>query len=266
MTKRTLGILACCGLVSTPAIAGVLMEMETVDGSGNASEHTTFRAQAGKIRMDDVESTGEPGMSTIFLGDQFIVLDHKKKKYFVIDQAMLDEVGTKMDAAMKQMHEQLASLPPEQRAMAERMMKGRMGVLPDDEPEPELRVEKIGSGKWQSETCAQYAVYKGAEKQQEVCAAALDDIEGAEEAMRAFQSMAAYIRKMTESLPMRAATGPNPGELIEKVGGFPVITTNYRMGNLATTTTLKAADEQSLDDGIFAVPDGYQREDLMRGH
>ena len=53
-------------------------------------------------------------------------MDHKDKSYIVMDEAMLDEVSAQMSEAMKEMEAQLASMPPEQRAMVEQMMKGQM--------------------------------------------------------------------------------------------------------------------------------------------
>ena len=251
-------------VVTAPALAGVTLEMVTVNSHGEEEYRTQFYAQDDKIRMDNGPNAGEPEMSTIFLGNEFIVLDHKETRYYVIDEAMMDEVGAQMNAAMKEMEKQLASLPPEQRAMAEQMMKGRMQGMMGDGQESKPRVEAIGTGKWRTSSCKQYAVFEGGRKTQEICAASLGTIDGADEAMQAFRNMAAYINKMTESLPMRGSTGPNPGELLDEIDGFPVVTKQYAGGSVADITTLENTSNEDVDAALFEIPEGYTRLDLLQ--
>lgn len=256
----TLSLLAFLPLLSH---AGVSMDLVTTNASGKETGRLNFLAEADKIRMDD-KSDGSRN-SMIFLGDSFIVLDHERKNYFVMDEAFVNEVSAEMSDAMKEMEKQLASLPPDQRAMAEQMMKGRMGQMMGQQQEaPAPRVESMGAGNWQDFDCEKFAVYEGGEKTQELCAAKLSDIDGAAEMMQAFRGMASFITKMVESMPMRANVGVNPGELMDQIQGFPVHTIDYSNGTAVGETSLESITEQDLDDGLFAVPDGYKREDPMR--
>ena len=252
------------GGLAAPAYAGVAMEMVTVNSNGEEQYRTQFYAQNDKIRMDNGPSAGKPEMSTIFLGNEFVVLDHRESRYYVIDEAMIDEVSAQLNAAMQEMEKQLASLPPEQRAMAEQMMKGRMQGMMGDSQEAKPRVEAVGTGKWRTSSCKQYAVYEGGRKTQEICAASLGAIEGSAEAMQAFRNMAAYLKKMTESLPMAGSAGPNPGELLDEIDGFPVVTTQYAGGKVADVTTLESTSNQDVDEALFMIPDGYTKLDLLQ--
>lgn len=245
--------------------AGVSMNLVSTDASGKETGRLNIYAQSDNIRMDD-EGQGSRN-SMIFLGDSFIVLDHKKKNYIVMDEAFVNEVSAQMSEAMKEMEKQLASLPPEQRAMAEQMMKGGMGQMmgqQQKEAPPPPRVEALGAGSWQDFDCEKFAVFESGEKTQEICAAGLKDIDGAAEMMQAFRGMAKFMTKMTESMPMRANPGLNPGELMDQIDGFPVHTLDYRNGELTGESSLESVIEQDLDDGLFSVPDGYVREDPMR--
>ena len=176
---------------------------------------------------------------------------------------MLDEVSAKMNEVMKEMEAQLASMPPEQRAMMEQMMKGRMqGMTAQQAPSPSAsRVEAKGGGEWKSYKCRQYAVFEGAEKVQDICAAELDEVDGADEVIETFRNMAAYITKMTESMPMGSDDRINPGELMDEIDGFPVHTIDYENGVVVGETLLDSVTEQDLDEGMFAVPEGYRRQD-----
>ncbi|MGI9236361.1 MAG: DUF4412 domain-containing protein, partial [Woeseiaceae bacterium] len=178
-----------------------------------------------------------------------------------------DKVSTKISDAMKQMEAQMANMPPEQRAMVEKMMEGRMQGMTDQKgaSAPPPRVEAMGSAKWNSYKCREYAVFEGEQKVQEVCAAKLDDVDGSDEVIEAFTAMAAYIKKMTESMPMMKNDGLNPGELMEQIDGFPVHTVDYLNGQVVREMSLDSVIEQDLDPDMFTVPKGYRREDPLAG-
>ena len=249
-------------LLSPLAFAGVVMDLVTMNASGLETDRTRIYAQGEMIRMDEV-SGDEAAGSMIFLGNEFLYVDHQDKSYIVMDEAMLDEVSTQISDAMKQMEAQLASMPPEQRAMMEQMMKGQMqGMTAQQAPSPSApRVEAKGSGEWKSYNCRQYAVYEGAEKVQDICAAQLDDVDGADDVIETFRNMAAYMTKMTESMPMGSDDRINPGELMDEIDGFPVHTIDYENGAVVGETSLDSVTEQDLDEGMFAAPEGYRRQD-----
>lgn len=253
-------------LLSPLACAGVVMEMVMKDASGQETTRSKIYAQSNMIRMDEVGS-GQSDASMVFRENEFVYLDHKDKSYIVMDEATLEKVSAKINDAMAEMEKQLAGMPPEQRAMVEQMMKGQMKGMMGKQgaPKPAPRVESMGNSEWLSYDCEQYAVFDGGEKTQEVCAADLDDIDGADEVMQAFRKMAAYITKMTESMPMMPKEGLNPGELMDQIGGFPVHTVDYENGKLVSESSLDSVTEEDLDKALFATPDGYRRQDVFGG-
>lgn len=264
MRKSVYLLVLAGGMLISPAYAGVEMEMVTVNSGGQEVNRTWFYAQGDGIRMDIVPRTDEPEMSTIFRGDdEFVVLDHEQKRYYIFDQATLDAMGEQMNAAMAEMEKQLASLPPEQRAMAEQMMKGGMQGMMGGDPAPEPRIEAAGSGTWQSSPCKKYFVFEGPTKTQEICASPLAAIEGASEAMRAFRQMTSFFKKMADALPMGGSADIDLGELLDDIDGFPVVTTQYQSGRIAEVTTLESATNEDIDPAKFSIPDGYARQDLL---
>jgi len=256
-------------LAAAPLSAGVALDMVTTDASGQIIEAMKVYAQSGKIRMDGVGQPADEQMSMIFLGEEFLVLDHANQTYIVVDAAMIAEVGSKMEVAMQKMEAQLANMPPEQRAMVEEMMQGQMQGLMGAQSEKRIppRVEQIGAGQWESKPCTQYAVYKGAEKTQEICAAPLDEIQGVGEAMSAFESMAGFMNALSESMPepMGSAMAENPMELIDQIDGFPVRRVDFSYGQIISETTLEGVVEQVLDESLFAIPANYTRQDPFTG-
>lgn len=266
MNKPVVATISTLLLLPTLGYTGVVMEMVTTDASGQETDRSRIYAQAEKMRMEQVQEDGKTD-SMVFLGDKFLYIDHDDKSYVVMDEAMLDEVSTQMSEAMKEMEAQLAAMPPEQRAMVEQMMKGQMqGMMQKQAPStPAFRVEAEGGGKWKSYKCREYAVYEGDSKVYDICAADLDEIDGADEVVETFRNMAAYISKMTESMPMRSGADMNIGELMDDIDGFPVHTVDYENGVAVSEMSLESVAEKDLDEGLFAVPDGYRRLDPMAG-
>ena len=81
--------------------------------------------------------TDFPGNSVIFRDQTMYFVDHEKKVCQKISKKELDALAGQLGAMMKQMEQ----LPPEQRAMMEKMMKGK---LPGGRKPPVLRVEPGG--------------------------------------------------------------------------------------------------------------------------
>ena len=265
MKKLPAALFSIFLLLSPLAHAGVQMDLVTRNTSGEETDRTRIYALAEMIRMDEVDGDKIKG-SMIFLGNEFLYVDHRDKSYIVMDESMIEDVSAQISDAMKQMEAELANMPPEQRAMVEQMMKGRMqGMMGQQKnASPGPRIEKMGSGKWQEYKCREYAVYEGPQKTQDICAADLDDIDGGEDVMKGFRGMAAYMRKMTESMPMMSEEQMNPGKLMSEIDGFPVHTVNYENGVVTGDVSLDSAIEVDLDPDTFAAPDGYRREDPFR--
>lgn len=248
-------------LLSQSAYAGAVMDMVIMDASGQEVGRAKIYAQSNRIRMDELGGE-HSDVSMIYLGDRLLYVDHDEKSYMVLDEAMMSDVSAQLNEAMAQLEKELAGMPPEQRAMLEEMMKGQLQDLMPTEsaPVPAPRIESRGSGKWQSYDCKEYAIFDGDEKIQEVCAAELDGIAGADEAMQAFASMGEYIVKMAESMPMMSGQF-NPGELMDEFDGFPVHTMDYENGELVTQSSLESISEKDLPPEMFAAPEGYRQQD-----
>jgi hypothetical protein len=244
--------------------AGVALDMVTKDMSGNGQERSQIYAQDGFLRLDSDGGPFAADVSLIFDGSRFLVMDHGEKTYIIMDEAMLTRMTDKMSEAMEQMKAELASLPPEQRAMAEQMMAGHMpGLMGDTEPPPPPRVEATGSGEWNGRACTMYDVFESDIKTQEICSAPLDEIEGAAEMMDTFQGMARFVKKLSESLPgpLGSSFNEHPGMVVELIDGFPVRTVEFRMGEPESEVLLEAIREETLPAKKFEVPDGYQLQD-----
>lgn len=256
-------------LFATSSYAGIALDMVRTDASGNETERNQIYAQGGMLRIDSTGGPFSSDVSMIFLGDRFLVLDHDEKSYIIMDEAMLEAVSSKISEAMQQMEAQLANLPPEQRALAEQMMKGQMQSVMGDQGSPASppSVEVIGPGEWQGRACTRYAVVQGPNLSQDVCSAPLDQINGAADMMQAFQGMAKFVKKLSESLPdpLASSISDNPGAIMDQIDGFPIHSVEYQFGQATGEVSLESIKEQELDESVFAAPEGYRLEDPLAG-
>ena len=56
------------------------------------------------------------------------IIDDSDKSYIVFDKATMEQLAKRIKAMREQMKEQLAKLPPEQRAQMEQLMGGEEGT------------------------------------------------------------------------------------------------------------------------------------------
>ncbi|NIL94245.1 MAG: DUF4412 domain-containing protein [Woeseiaceae bacterium] len=255
-------------VISAAADAGVALDMVSRDMDGKETERSQIYAQDGFLRLDSDGGPFASDVSLIFDGTRFLVMDHGEETYIIMDEAMLMEISNKMNEAMAQMEAQLATLPPEQRAMAEQMMKSQMGgMVRSQEPPAPPRVEKTGSGELNGRACTKFDVFEGDIKIQEICSAPLSQVNGAAEMMETYQGMAKFVKRLSESLPgpLGASFNDHPGMVAELIGGFPVRSVEYRMGQPVTEVTMESIKEEALNPGIFEVPEGYRLEDPFAG-
>jgi hypothetical protein len=251
--------------------AGGVLEMSTKNSSGAAVVANRMYAQAGKLRMDQMDAQGALQTSAIFQNNEMIVVNYADKNFHRLDEKTLAELGAQMQkasAAMKQMEQQMANMPPEQRAMMEKMMKGRMaGMAGMGAKPPVIRFEPGGMGTWQSYTCKNYTVYAGDQKTQEMCTVPASKVEGAEEFVAAARNMKEFFEKFKEALQMPgfANLAQNPAGVVGEVEGFPVHTKEFENGVLRQEKFLSSSKTENLSDSLFSPPQGFREEKFMPG-
>lgn len=242
-------------LVCSAAGAGVVVEMEVQGG-----EKETVYAHGEMARMDS--HAGGDDMSMIFRDETFWFLDHAAKTGQKIDEQGMSELTSQLAAVMKQ----LEQLPPQQREMMEKMMKGKMPGGMGEEPPPQ-RIDKGAAEQVGEYRCTVHTLYSGEEKVWEVCSAD----EGVEadmaEAMGAFRAMSQFAEKLQEALGQGPLAGmmKTPFSKIDDLNGFPVRVRSYdSQGRLVRESTLKSITRQDVDETIFEVPKGYKVKDLAK--
>jgi len=250
--------------------AGVVFEVETKDHkSGDSGVVQAF--VAGKnMKMLITSSDALDGNEMIFRGEnrEMIVVDHDGKSYMVIDEAMINSIGEQLSGVEAQMREALKNVPPEQRAMMEKMMKGRMPPQATGPARSKVELRRTSeSGNKNGYPCVKYEATLDGRKVREVWVTPWDNVEGGDEAVEAFEAMAEFFTKMRDSMPKFGGDengNDNPFEDMKELNGFPVLTYEYAAdGSLESESVLNSSARRTLGSEEFEPPSGYKQRQMM---
>ena len=266
--------LLCACLVSYQAIAGAVLKTETKEFHVDppAIGTTSMLADGGLLRVEiDSVSSSEDGL-IIYRGDrnELLVADSERLEYFVIDQQTMNQMAVQMREAMKQMDEMLKTLPPDQRAMAEQMMKQQMPALRSPARAPST-LQKTGKNDTiNGYDCEYYEVLSDGRKSREMCVAKWSDIDGGEEAADAMIGMSKFFESMHDAFAQASGSDfmGRQQEIfahMRQLGGYPVYARDYDdSGALEGESTLKSSRSEAIDAAMFEAPAGYRRQEMMQ--
>jgi hypothetical protein len=250
-------------LAAQVASAGVYVELVKHDiKAGTTQPEEKMYVQSGSGRFVDPE-----GRTTMIKGDTMYIIDDSDHSYIVFDKATMQAVAQKLNAAMDKMKEQMAKLPPEQRAQMEQMMGGAMGGAMSGKPRT---VEVANTGKADNvggRACKVWDVTRDSKLDQQICVVAYSALPGKEDFQALFANFAKVFEEMAKSVPMLSGMMTNEFSAQAKVGGFPVRQRNYdEQGKLVDEETLvKDWHEEAFPASMFEVPAGYKQKQLPMG-
>ncbi len=243
--------------LSSTVSAQVVIEMSsTVEGSVDR-----MYVKDGMMRVNS--QAGGTDSSMIFRGDEMLMLDHGSRSYYRFGQEEVAQMSEQMSEARRQMEEQLANVPPDQRAMIERMLGDRMAMM-GSAPEP-LRVERMGSSQAGDYSCTEYQVFRGDARQVEICAASVSDLgAAAQEARQVFEAMAEFTQQLTEAFSQGPLAGmiQSPYESMAQIDGFPVRTRSFNGDQVTSEVTVTSISREAIDDALFSPPAEYEQQQL----
>ncbi len=253
-------------VVVCPAMwAGVVIEMEEKDsGSSGDAPHKIY-AQGEMLRMDPHGKGNSDDMSVIFRDDSLWIVNHADQTCQTIDKEGMQQIGSQLGAAMKEMEARMSQMPPEQRAMMEKMMKGRMPAgMPGMGEAPPRRMETGDTEQVGEYSCVVHTLYSGDEKVWEVCAASKNQLSDASEAMEAFQAISRFMETLREAIQQGPLSGManTPFYDMDQIDGFPVRVRTFGSGRVTSESTLKSVTQKHLEEATFSVPEGYEVQDL----
>jgi hypothetical protein len=252
------------GCITLPASAGVVYETINKDlSSGGHETVSVMRVQEGKMRMENNHPEHRSVM--IFKNDAMHALDVGDKSYTVIDRAAIKQMADQINPALKQMEEQLKNMPPEQRAMVEKMMKQNMPGAGETSAPAEI-VKTGRKGSFAGQSCTYVEMRRGGAVEQELCVAPPSALTGGQEMFAVTRQMGKLVEDMLSAIdsPWIRQAVNNQMEVYARLDGFPVFGRYFVNGKPAMETTLKSMRTENMPAAQFEIPADYKRRDLMQ--
>ena len=246
-------IISCAlALVTAPAFAGTHIQMESTDLDSNATRQSELLMDATRFRVNDATS------SVIFLTDggrnRVLMLDKSRNEYTEMDQETVDRLGEQMQGMASQMEAMMKNVPPEQRAMMEQMMKGKMPQAAAPQAPVRTVYTARGGDTVNGIRCTKYEGMKGGKKVAEVCAADPSAIKLSPNDYQVFEKMREFMSGLMDAIrkmPMAETVQNNLAE--PGFEGFPVRKVTFRNGKAVEREELKAIKAAAFTDADFST-------------
>ena len=249
-------VLLLAGLAATSSPAGVVLKASVTDVAGNKTSEMVMFIDEARLRVDTKAADVDASMILLFAGDdyQLILLDRKENQYQVMDRKTAARINQAVSSAMAQMEEQLRQLPPEQRAMVEKMMGKKLGAAPEAPETPPITYRAAGAGSAGGRPCKKYEAYQGPEKISELCAVPLDAIGLSSQEMAVFEKVATAMDDLTRSMRRHLDLGSIQSAVAAgRIDGFPVEQVIFQKGRPSTRMEFYASEQRTLTDADFST-------------
>lgn len=261
-------LIAAMVLAPSLAAAGLDVKTRTV-GAGEEAGSSRMRTDGDHLRIDtEAPPSGQGATSMVFDANREVlyVLRHGDRTYVEIDKNFAKALGEKMAEAQRLMQAQLEKMPPEQRAMMEKMMKS--GAMPFPNPRETKKrdpLEALNTGEGDTvdgKPCTIFALSRGGEAKGDVCVASWDSVGISPTDIQALKKLGSFQARMTESFAGSMPGADQPFELLERVDGFPLRTRRSEGGKVTSETFFEEIAQADVADDVFEVPAGYTKKEL----
>jgi len=244
---------AIVALSTAPLFAGVRIQSEKVDLATNKTTTDTILLDSNRMRMDSSDNR-----SMLFLTDggrsRMVILDKAKNEYREIDEAMMKQMGEQMSGLTAQMDAAMKNMSPEQRAMMEKMMKGKMPQAATGAVPKTVYTSK-GSGSVNGFSCTKYEGVLKNEKVADVCAAMPAQLKFTPADFQVAEKMKEFSASLLSALansPLRTVV-PNASGFESGYEGFPIQKVTFDNGKATERDELKAITRASFSDADFSL-------------
>jgi len=256
--------------LATRASAGVVLEIESQDRRLQESATVLALVDGKNLKMTITSDGDQKNSEMIYRGEsrEMVVVDHGDKSYMVMDEAMIDSISEQMSGYEAKMREALKDVPPEQRAMMEQMMKGRMPAPAKAPARPIVKFRNTGERDTKNGyPSVKYEATIEGRKTQEIWVTDWGNVEGGDDAVEAFLGMAEFFKQIRDSMPKFGTdedSDDNPFEHMQELDGFPVLTYDYASdGSTASESSLRSSTQRAVAATEFEPPAAYKQREMM---
>lgn len=235
-------------LLWLPALqAGTLLSSEITDHRDNSVVHTDLKADAGRLRMDSLNRKGKTN-TVIFKDHSLYLVNNEQKTYSVVDQA-----------AMQSMADTVASIPPAQRAMLEKLMGSKHTPVARPQFKHTSRKEVVVGIR-----CDIWEGVTEGKKTDEVCVAPTNAIAGMADAFASLRAFGESMLKMTQGLGfLKKSVTQNPWANVDKLNGIPLAQRRFDGDTIVEDMKVTKVTTAAVPASTFEMPAGYERKEMM---
>jgi len=237
---------------AAPMFAGVRIQTENTNLATKKVTTDVIFLDANRLRIDSGD-----GKSVMFLTDggrnRMVMLDKAKNQYQEIDEETMKQMAQQMSGMMAQMQAAMKNMPPEQREMMEKMMKGKMPQAAAAAPKTVYTSK--GSGSVNGFSCTKYEGDLSGVKESEVCAALPAQIKLTAADMQIFEKMRQFPSSLLSSLansPVKINV-PSGYGFEQGYEGFPIQKTDFDNGQATRRSELKSITRTNFTDADFSL-------------
>ncbi len=250
---RSCFVVLLTGLVVMPAAADT--RIRYVDDQ-TGQEQSAIAIKDGKMRMDN----GRSSSWTLFdaKDDSLITVDPDDKTWTSLDEETMQKAAGQMSAAMAKMRAQLDQMPPEQRAMMEKMMGGMANT---GKTMMQMKVDRTGKTLHKGGyDCQQVFVSVGNLSRSEMCVVDPNALDLPAADRKTLNALQARMKKFAESISK--SFGGSFAFDFGSLGGIPVY---MKPDSEQSGEVLKDVSHSAIDDEVFDIPKGYREKKLDVG-
>jgi len=253
-------------LLSEAASAGVRVALDTVrDREAAAVETAQLWIDGDRVRLESTRAgAAAPDQALIFHGDtqQLWQVDLEKRRYTRIDRQQLEALGAQLAAARREAETRLAGLPPEQRAMVERMLgmnAADTAKVTEDTRKTDRR-EEVGG-----RACEVFELLRNGRLRGDACVVSWQAIGLEQTDFRVFEQLDEFQQAIRESVGALAAGNlvtSQPFSVFDELGGFPLRVRSLDQNGVGSETNFTSFEKVAIDPTRFEPPTGYSEQPL----
>lgn len=245
-------------LLSAGAVAGVHVENVTRDIQTKAVDGP---AQVVLVQDGNIRASHGKDNAVIIKGSTITILDAGQKTYTEMDKEQMKKMAAQASAAMTQMQEKLKNMPPEQRAMVEKMMGSHLpGGLNSGTPDVYDAKNTGKTDTVEGRKCTVWTLTRNGKLLEEMCVVPFSALPGKENFEKSFKELAETFAEFSKGMPGI----DNQVQVRANVNGYPVRSRSYDANGKfrGTETVLTKWVEENVPAAQFEVPAGFKKKEL----
>ena len=228
------------------------------EGGKDVPATAQFSLEPGRVA---VIMRGATVRRMLFLESEQVLrlVDDSRRIY--IDLGKASGTASDLAAQLAEMQKQLDQLPPEQRAMAQQMMRSTMGAM---QQPPDRYVWSTDRRTIAGYDATRVDVMQGDEKKAEYWGTKSADFRMTDAERKTMLAMQEYLRNYLIIVNPAGGGEARAFQWDTSVDGYPVLSRCFKGGEMTLELQLESVDRKALSGDLFAIPSTYTKQEQPR--